>query len=218
MIFATRARGRKALFSYMACSHIICSALLFAFSSGCAALQPSRPPAGVPKGELALDLFAARGFLGGSDYERYHITGDVLWRECGKVLANKQPAGEKKPAEGDTIFREDPQLEIVQRRIEHLSPEQLGTLKLKAQELLTSIAATSPQTPPPESVFSLAASGLLELNVGLGTSRGRVVTSVDAVSEQESESLSGVHRLFATLRGIGPEICTARTFFGIGRE
>ena len=140
----------------------------------------------------------------------------MLWRECGKVVANKR--GEKKPAEGDSVFREDPQLEIVQRRIEHLSAEQVGALKLKAQELLSSIASTSPNTPPPGSVFSLAAPGLLELSVGIGKTRERVVTSVDAVSEQESEALSGVHRLFATLRGIGPEICTARTFFGIGRE
>lgn len=196
-------------------------ALLVALCSGCSnlgSLQHSSPPPGTPKGELSLDLFAARGFLGGSDYERYHITGDVLWRECGKVMPNKRPAGEKKPTEGDTIFREDPQLEIVQRRIEHLTPEQLGTLKLKAQELLSSIAATTPSTPPPGSVFSLSAPGLLELSVGLGKSRERIVTSVDAVSDQENEALSGAYRLFSTLRGIGPEICTARTFFGIGRE
>lgn len=217
MIFATRIRDRRP-FYFAGRTVLACSALFVGLSTGCANLQPSTPQAGVPRGELSLDLFAARGFLGGSDYERYHVTGDVLWRECGKVLSNKRDTSEKKPVEGDTIFREDPQLEIVQRRIEHLSPEQLGTLKLKAQELLSSISATSPQTPPPGSVFSLAAPGLLELTVGLGKSRERVVTSVDAVSEQESESLSGVHRLFATLRGIGPEICTARTFFGIGKE
>lgn len=192
-------------------------------SSGCSSLAGatgSAPSAaaGAPRGELALDLFAARGFLGGSDYERYHISGDVLWRECGKVQPNKRAASQKSPTEGDSIFREDPQLEITQRRIEHLSAEQLGALKLKSQELLTSIAATSPATPPPGSVFSLAAPGLLELSVTLGKNKERVVTSVDAVSEQETESLSGVYRLFAALRGIGPEICSARTFFGIGKS
>jgi hypothetical protein len=71
--------------------------------------------------------------------------------------------------------------------------------------------------PPPGSFFSLGDPGLFEVRITLGAQQRSIVTSVDAVSDQNNPTLGKTHQLFAALRGVGPLICDAQTFFGIAR-
>jgi hypothetical protein len=168
-------------------------------------------------GPLKVDVFSARGFLGGSEYERYYLTGKLLWRECGSI----SPAAKKTAAhiEGDTVLSNDPQLHIQERRVEKLTTDQVRTLRSEIQDVLSSITPDDKQsTPPPGSVFSLADPGLFEMMLAVGEQKERIISSVDAVADNKSAVLEKVHQLFAKLRGIGPEICGAKTFYGIERQ
>ena len=51
--------------------------------SSCTIIAPTTTPGTPSQTGVELDLFTAKAFLGGSDYERYHLKDDVLWRECG---------------------------------------------------------------------------------------------------------------------------------------
>ena len=70
----------------------------------------------------------------------------------------------------------------------------------------------------PGSVFSLGSPGLFEMLVAIGEKKERVISSVDAVADKKSKTLEKAHELFAMLRGVGPEMCGARTFYGIERR
>ena len=170
--------------------------------------------AGVP---LTLDVFSARGFLGGSDYERYYVTDSLVWRECGNIARAPEKTA-RGHLEGDEVLQEDPSLEIRQRRVENLSRAQQAMLKEKASALITSLDSNDVETPPPGSFFSLSDPGLFELSVKLGTRKKRVITSVDAVADKTSLQMQQAHELFALLRGVGPTICESPTFFGISRR
>lgn len=208
--------------------------LLFSLLA-CGGAASSRNVPNVPHaGPLHLDLFSARGFLGGSDYERYVVDGDILWRECGNVI----PAGKRRtavpgaPLQGDQVLTPDPQLNTVERRMEALSADDLQNLRNAAARVLEVAARESgapasgdrPRTltlsdrlPAPGSIFSLVSPGVFELSLSLGRDSGRFVTAVDPVAEREDEALTELHSLFSTVRGIGPVICNAATFFGVGR-
>ena len=170
------------------------------------------------KQPLYLDLFSARGFLGGSEYERYFLKDDFLWRECGAVNPN-QAIAEPSSLDGNQFLEADPTLKIEQRRVENLSSDQRLLMKQRTLELIRSIGESSPKKslPPPGSYFALSDPGIFELQLTLGEKRHLVVTSVDAVAEKESDSLQKAHELFQLLRSIGPEICGSSTFFGIAR-
>ncbi|MCB0323058.1 MAG: hypothetical protein KDD69_05770 [Bdellovibrionales bacterium] len=171
---------------------------------------------------LEVDVFSARGFLGGSEYERYVLNDDVMWRECGSI-AKRSPDGSGGAAdipedlEGNDVLPADPNLAIEQRRVEPVNEAQQSLLKELALAVLETAEHTDRREPPPGSFFSLSDPGLFELNIRLGERSSRILTSVDAVADRQSPSLAKAHDLFATLRGIGPTICDAPTFFGITR-
>lgn len=164
---------------------------------------------------IVIDIFAARGFLGGSEYERYHLNETTLWKECGNVSSAKV---KKKniQLEGDRVFNQDPQLELNERRVDKVSEDQLITIQEKILNLIAARKKSNDSIlPPPGSVFSLGEPGLLELNIAVGNNKKHFITSVDAVADAEDESLKETYKLFASLRAIGNEICGAKTFFGI---
>ncbi len=173
----------------------------------------------VPTGPLSIDLFSARGFLGGSEYERYYLSGAILWRECGSIASGAKPAAGQKKLEGDEVLSTDPQLKIEQRRVERLSAAQAKEIRARALEVLALVnPETKREEPPPGSVFSLSAPGLFEMLVQVGTKKERVISSVDAVAEKRTATLEKAHELFSTLRGVGPTICGSTTFYGIDRK
>ncbi len=184
-------------------------------------LSSESAPLADPSGELKVDLFSARGFLGGSEYERYYLSGKVLWRECGSISPSAKRAGAKSGTstlEGDDVLSKDPQLSIQERRVERLSADQAAAVRRGALEVLTTAAKGTEQREPPGSVFSLGSPGLFEMLVSVGEKKERVISSVDAVADKKSKTLEKAHELFAVLRGVGPEICGARTFYGIDRR
>lgn len=167
---------------------------------------------------LKLDIFAARGFLGGSEYERYHLEDKVLWKECGSVSPAGKAPKEQKNLEGDEVLSKDPQLSIQERRVEKLDSDQLASIREKAWELLTEREKSATHNePPPGSVFSLSAPGVFEMFVNFASKKERIISSVDAVADM-APSLDKAHELFSLLRGVGPEICGVRTFYGIERK
>ncbi len=176
---------------------------------------------------IEIDLFSARGFLGGSDYERYHLKDDVVWRECGQVAKVRRERKSRERIEGDEVFSEDQSLVLEQRRAELLSAPEQVEIRRATRGLLNLTSSDKPSLPQPGSVTSLAGPGLLELNVSLEESpsvpgetkpKRMFVTSVDAVADHESEVLQSMHALVAAIRGVGPVICESPTFFSIPRK
>lgn len=167
------------------------------------------------KEAVSIDLFAARGFLGGSEYERYHLNETTLWKECGGVISSGKSKKNKK-LDGDKVFSSDPQLDLEQRRVDKLNDDQLISIQEKILKILDAQKRNNnPTLPPPGSVFSLAEPGVLELKISVGNSSKRFITSVDAVADSENDVLKEANGLFAYLRGIGKGICNSKTFFGI---
>lgn len=171
------------------------------------------------RGPLRIDVFSARGFLGGSEYERYYLTDALLWRECGSVVSSAREVHDRDHIEGDEVLSKDPQLKIQQRRVEKLTSSQIESLRNAAASVLGSVNKGDKSVESaPGSVFSLSSPGVFELLVEMGGRRERIISSVDAVADKRSATLEKAHELFATLRGVGPEICGASTFYGIERR
>jgi hypothetical protein len=165
---------------------------------------------------IEVDIFSVRGFLGGSDYERYHLKDHVLWRECGQLLPGRSVTRSRSSIAGDDVFLKDPNLSIEQRRIEEVNYSESLALRELATRLYKSLENQS-HIPRPGSVISISGPGLFELSIKLGDDTRKVITSVDAVAEEETKLLEATHQLFATFRSVGPVICNSSTFFGIPR-
>lgn len=188
------------------------------FLPGCSLLAPSEP-GGTSIVPVSLDIFAARGFLGGSDYERYVMKNGVLWRECGSVLPKSKPGDDSKSGAakgaGDVALPRDPSLSIQQRRVEVLKPEDQG---LVLGALRTLLETPKGELPGPESVFSLADGGIFEVKVEMDGKSLRAVTNVDAVSDSKTDFSAFLAKVFTAVRTIGPTICRSETFFGVGKS
>lgn len=167
-----------------------------------------------PTQQMEVDVFLARGFLGGSDFERYHLQGDLLWRECGAV----DSAGKHKVAKSDDEgLARDPNLNIEERRVDTLTAEQRNTLQAAASRFVSQVQSSKVALPKPGSVFGLTSPGLAELKLEIGQQKTHVLTEVDALSNHTDGSAAAGYNFVATLRGIGPVICRAKSFFGIKR-
>lgn len=195
----------------------VCCLLLL--SAACSHSRRGVRVAGTEKTpSVVVDIFSAKTFLTGSDYERFSlIDGEMLWRECGTVETEKSPRTSFSNMDGDNIFPYDPTLQIEQRRVEALTSAQKEHFKNISAELLRLIEQNEKTVPPPGSIFSLREPGLFELAVSAQGQSQRVVTSVDALSNQQSPLLNHTRELYSLLRGVGPVMCEAKTFYGIGR-
>jgi hypothetical protein len=167
------------------------------------------PAAVSPKKELMkieLDIFAARGFLGGSDYEHYTLKDGLLWRECGSIPLKKNAT------ETGTVPKT---LQVRQKRLESLKGEDQAPIIEALMNLKNeSSKEVLKQFPPPQSVKSMSDGGMFELKSG----NLQFITTVDAVGDAKPKPLDKVQKLFETVRGVGPVICEAQTFFGMGRK
>ena len=143
-----------------------------------------------------VEIFAARGQLGGTLYEKYVLSGDSLWRECGSLA--------KKPTV--TINPLETQADLVDPK----------TLK-KLRNSLAKVPASekSNPLPPPDSPFGIATAGAFEMTIAEGDNIRKFTTSVDAVSGAKSPQLKFMNRMFILLRSVGQPICGGGTFFGM---
>ncbi len=181
-------------------------------------------------GSISIDLFAARGFLGGSDFERYHLRDGLLWRECGSVakpsFQSLAASSSRAKLENSNVENSDsvshspnqPELTTKEKKIDHLSDSNIDLIFNRSEKIIEKISSVKNDIQPPGSVFSIGSPGVFELSISAGSKKGRVVTSVDAVSEQNNALLAEVRELFTMLRGVGPTICSFTTFFGIERK
>lgn len=159
---------------------------------------------------LVVDIFAARGFLGGADYEQYKLSGGELWRECGHV---PQPSTVKTGATGPTKAGLSP----VERRIDSPTRPELSELLNAAEAVLTESATKRERLPTPGGISSLVDPGVVELRISLDGKQRTFITSVDAMSDGGSPVAKSLRALFERVRGVGPVICKAPTFFGVRR-
>jgi hypothetical protein len=149
--------------------------------------------------ELSIDLFAARGSLFGSSFERYIVKDSILWKECGAVSRNKSNA---------------PKLTIEQRRVEEITPLQRGALQRLKHRLQETTLAHPQKNPLPGGLFAVSSPGILELR----SEATHVLSSVDATSDGQTPQLKVVRKIFEALRGVGSTICDSPTFYGIGKR
>lgn len=170
------------------------------------------------KRQLQIDIFLARGFLGGSEYERYAAKDGFLWRECGQLAEAPSPRSKHSSLEGDELLPPDPGLVVKERRVEKLSKAQARFIASRALDFVEAEKNSQKDLPLPGSVYSLSQPGLVELVVFTDGQEHRVVTSVDAVVEGETKELEGSLKLSEAIRGVGPEMCDAKTFYGIARR
>lgn len=166
---------------------------------------------------FSVDVFMARGFLNGSNYERYFLADDVLWRECGEVLEEGSASSRPKQLEGDEFLTNDPKLNIVERRVESVSKKQSNILQEAARSINAPLQSERATLPAPGELFSLTAPGLLEVRILQNGKSTRFITSVDATSTPETPAQRATNELVTMLRSIGPVICNSKTFYGIGR-
>jgi len=156
---------------------------------------------------FSLDLFAARGFLGGSDYEHYTIKDGLMWRECGSVVGKKIVEAENRSSS----------LNIRQKRLESLTADEQAPIILALKSVVEEYQADN-KLPKPESVRSIRDGGLFELTASGAGGNLEMATSVDALSEPKKKVLDRTKELFKTIRSVGPLICDSQTFFGVGRR
>ncbi len=165
---------------------------------------------------LIAKVYLARGFIGGSEYERYYLQGDVLWRECGEV--SKTPLKVRAPLRGDSVFPPDVNHKIVERHVEALNWIQLRSVKSHVDKLLESTRKQGDFSrigPPPGPIFKMSDPGTVEVSASFGFDTAKVLTSVDAVSDKNEPNLAQLQKMISTIRGIGPVMCDSRTFYGI---
>lgn len=156
-----------------------------------------------------VDIFAVRGFLGGSQFERLVLSGDTLWRECGDVSPSL--------ALPSTSGKAEPVLTAKNKRFEVISTNDSVVLRRLVERLLSRASNRKPSLPTPQSAFSIAESGVFEVKARLGDKEERLVTNVDSVADQKDALLKDIRELYSVLRGVGPIICETGIFFGIER-
>lgn len=163
---------------------------------------------------LVLDLFAGRGFAGGAEYERYHLTDKILWRECGTIERKKQEIKSNKKQQASS--RSDPNLSATDKGVVTLSDDELATIKFAARELLSQNITN---VPPPGALFTMIQPGTYELEFSLGEEKGQLTTALDSVSTKNPTTLVFARDLYVALRAAGEKnSCTDHDFFGIGRH
>ena len=191
--------------------------LITASLCGCSSfyVAPTEPRPADSK--LEAEVFAARGFLGGTDYEQYKLASGVMWRECGAVLSKVARAKET-AKEGESVFRPDNSLQPQERRVEELNLDELTLLTNRAFELSKAAKQSSQKLPAPGSLFSLAQPGLVEIAVTIDGKKERFISSVDAVAEGNTAVTKALNEFYGTLRSVGKPICNANSFYGIRRK
>ena len=156
--------------------------------------------------------------MGKSEYERYRLDGDLLWRECGTIEKNAEDI----PNEGRVAVSQVGKVWLLtkEKDAQVVSNDRLNTLREKISGVLQQFRTVddAPKLPSPEAYDRFAGAGLFELKVVDGDSQTIVLTSLDAVAERTPKPLTSVHELFAQLRGTESTSCRARDFFGIGRS
>ncbi|MCC6931668.1 MAG: hypothetical protein IT292_00230 [Deltaproteobacteria bacterium] len=169
----------------------------------------------VSAGAISVDIFAAHGFLGGSSYERYYLENNKLWRECGS-LDDEQT--ETKPSAFPDVFLMHPTIVPKDASFETLSNDLLGRISAALVPLQSYPAKNPKKTDKAGSLFSLSGGGVFELSYSQNSKKFKISTSLSAISNAETVDNRNVNELFSLIRGIGPDICGSKIFFGVGKK
>ena len=98
---------------------------------------------------LEVNLFAARHFSGGSDYERYDLAKDMLWRECGNIAPPVKNPPKPRELEGDQVFPNDPNLTLLERRVENIDERSMIASKRRAAAVIENVHQANTRLPLP---------------------------------------------------------------------
>ncbi len=164
---------------------------------------------------LTIDIFAARGFLTGTNYERYYFDDNILWRECGDVTKeDNQKSDVLLPA-----FAFHPNLKLENTGKELLNAEEFRKISNTAVNLFDVMSEENiTNLPPPESLSSLSNAGVFEIRINYNGKERAFTTSLDGINEGKLGVQRMTRTLFTLIRGVGPVICGSQTFFGIERR
>ena len=195
---------------------IISALLVTLLISVLSACSPAVKPAVYQEGKpLSIEIFAGRGFLGGSSYERYYLANKVLWRECGSVTRDDNA----KSSDLLPAFEYHPNLKLTNTGKEVLSENELQKIAATALDLFNSMSDKDRlDLPEPESLFSLANAGVFEIRISYDGKDKSFITSLDRINTGLLGNQKTARKLFTQVRGVGPVMCGSRTFFGIERR
>lgn len=155
---------------------------------------------------LKVQATLTRAFLKGADYERYAISDEVLYQECGSITNG---AGSRKTLPGDDLLPPRHDFKTVERRVERLSPQ-------VAAKLLAVIDKLQPESlPAPGPHTALKEPGKYSITIFIDGKKQEYLTSVDAIASAQSELLRLLKGITTVLRSSNPPLCGQRTFFGI---
>lgn len=164
--------------------------------------------------EDVVELFLVRGFLGGTDYERFSLKGDGMWYECGEV--SDLPQTEIQPMTADKYLPQNARLKASQREIAKLDDQRASAIAAQIKQLLA--ADFDGKLLPPGSILGLAGAGLIELRIVSAESVKTITASVDEVSEGSGKELELLRTFIQYVRGSGGVLCGHETFYAIKRQ
>ena len=182
---------------------------------GCAE-QGQIPTNAVSVDNPTVDIFAARGFLGGSSYERYFLKNGELFRECGDLKEEPNPFPST-IAPG--IFATHTSIYPKDGSKVSLNSEDLIKLQDAISATIRSLSndTSLAKLDMPQSPFRLAQGGVFELKIANNSKSYQIKTSLDQLTADNNKQLLSSLKLFTILRSFGLPMCNSQVFFGVGR-
>ena len=181
--------------------------LLTLLLSACSSSSKSTPSLTFSEIPKEIDLFAARGHMTGSSFERIHIKDGIMWKECGSV-----------PKTSSRKLKADSKLLVEGELLHHLNQSEKNILAKNFEDTKEAVSSASSGFNPPGSIHSLAKPGVFELRAKDNSGTTHILTSLDEITNAETIKAKKARRFYQTLRSIGTLPCERETFFGIASK
>lgn len=172
-----------------------------------------QPAKATLKEESVISIFATRRSLAALEFERYLLSADTLFQECGQLRSKNTGRTTQEttsPLPTLTLGRY-----LVERKYLHaqvLTQQEQSAI----HEALHTLLSTEAEIPPPPRLDS---QGIFELLVHRDKNTGTLlVTSFDTIAESNDDHSRAVKELYALLRGLAKDGCGKARFFGVGAK
>lgn len=162
---------------------------------------------------VVIELFLVRGFLGGTDYERFYLKDDAMWYECGEI--SDLPKLEFQPITADKYLPQNARMEVSQRLVAKLNDQRLSEVASQVKQIQS--IDFEGKLLPPGSILGLSGAGLVELRIKSADTVKTVTASIDELSEGSGIELEQLRSFIQYVRGSGEVLCGHETFYAIKR-
>ena len=171
--------------------------ILLFFAYSCSSAAPPELSPELASASLKIDLFAARGTINNTFFERFYLEKGALWQECGTIKNQEQR-----------------EFVVDDKSFESISIIELAELKKQADHLIKQ----EEKLKAPGSASGPLDPGLLEIKVSIGDNTAKYLCSLDSISEPKSNLEKAIYASYQKLRGLRESApCSKNDFFGIGR-